>query len=110
MNTFDNIDKARKLADDKHDIEEIKKILNDYNQGRKIDRAKAEEIIRRLNQKDIVVASYNSPWKPGWVSFQYATDEQFVDNLNATFQYLSKKMAAEALKDLGEGDKNDADA
>lgn len=110
MNTFDNIDKARKLADDKHDVEEIKKILNDYRQGRKIDREKAAEIIERLNQKDIVVASFNSPWKPGWTPFQYATDEQFVDNLNATLQYLSKKMAAEALKDLGEGDNNHADA
>ena len=110
MNTFEAADKARKIADDKHDIEEIKKILNDYRQARKIDREKAAEIIGRLNQKDIVVASFNSPLKPGWVSFQNATDEQFVDNLNATLQYLSKKATVEALKDLGEGDKNNADA
>ena len=110
MTTFDDFDKVRKIADDKRDIEEIKKILNDYNEGRKIDRKKAEEIIKGLNQKDIVVASFNSPMKPGWTPFQYATDEQFVDNLNATLQYLSKKMAAEALKDLGEGDMNNADA
>ena len=110
MITFNDFDKARKISDDKHDIEEIKKILNDYNQGIKIDRKKAAEIIARVSQKDIVVASYNSPMKQGWVSFQDATDEQYVVNLNATLQYLSKKMAAEALKDLGEGDMNNADA
>ena len=73
MNTFEAADKARKIADDQHNIEEIKKILNDYNQGRKIDREKAAEIIGRLNMKDMAIASFNSPLTPHWVSFQDAT-------------------------------------
>ncbi len=108
MATYETADKARRIADNARDIAEIQKILNDYRRDRRIDRQKAAEIIERLNQKDIVVASFNSPLKPGWVSFQNATDKQFVDNLNATLQYLSKKMAVEGIKDLGEGDKNDA--
>ena len=110
MNTFDSIDKARHIADNAHDIAEIQKIINDYKQGRRIDRQKVAEIIGRLNSKDFAIASFNSPFNPGWVSFQNATDEQIANNMNATLLYLSGKMTAEGLKDLIKGDNTHADA
>ena len=108
MDTFETADKARRIADNAHDIDEIQKIINDYRQGRRIDRQKAAEIIVRLNMKDIAIAGFNSPLNPGWVSFQNATDEQLANNMNITLLYLSGKMTAEGLKDLVKEDKNDA--
>jgi len=108
MANFETADKARRIADNAHDIAEIQKIINDYRQGRGIDRQKATEIIRRLNMKDIAIAGFNSPLNPGWVSFQNATDEQLVNNMNITLLYLSCKMTAEGLNDLVKEDKNDA--
>lgn len=104
-----NFDKARRIADNAHDIAEIQKIINDYRQGRRIDRQKAAEIIGRLNVKGIAIAGFNSPLNPGWVSFQNATDEQLANNMNITLLYLSGKMTAEGLKDLVKGEKNNAD-
>ena len=106
MATFETTDKARRIADNAHDIAEIQKIINDYRQGRRIDRQKVAEIIGRLNMKDIVIAGFNSPLNPGWVSFQNATDEQLANNMNITLLYLSGKMTAEGLKELVIGDNN----
>lgn len=106
MVTFENIDKARRLADNAHDIAEIQQIINDYNQGRKIDRQKAIEIINGLNKKDVVIACFNSPINSGWVYFQDATEEQIVENLNITLLYLSGKMTAEGLQGIIQGRKN----
>lgn len=103
MANFKTADKARRIADNAHDIAEIQKIINDYRQGRGIDRQKTMEIIGRLNMKDIAIAGFNSPLNPGWVSFQNATDEQLVNNMNITLLYLSSKMTAEDLKDLVKG-------
>lgn len=108
MATYETADKARRIADNAHDIAEIQKILNDYRQGRRIDRQKVAEIIGRLNMKDIAIAGFNSPLNPGWVSFQNATDEQLANNMNITLLYLSGKMTAEGLRVLVKGDKNDA--
>lgn len=109
MATFETADKARRIADNTHDIAEIQKIINDYRQSRRIDRQKVVEIIGRLNSKDIAIASFNSPLNPGWISFQNATDEQLANNMNITLLYLSGKMTAEGLKDLVKGDRNHAD-
>lgn len=108
MATYETADKARRIADNAHDIAEIQKILNDYRQGRRIDRQKVAEIIGHLNMKDIAIAGFNSPLNPGWVSFQNATDEQLANNMNITLLYLSGKMTAEGLRVLVKGDKNDA--
>lgn len=108
MATYETADKARHIADNAHDIAEIQKILNDYRQGRRIDRQKVAEIIGCLNMKDIAIAGFNSPLNPGWVSFQNATDKQLANNMNITLLYLSGKMTAEGLEDLVKGDKNDA--
>lgn len=108
MANFETADKVRRIADNAHDIAEIQKIINDYRQGRGIDRQKVTEIIGRLNMKDIAIAGFNSPLNPGWVSFQNATDEQLASNMNITLLYLSGKMTAEGLKGLVKGDKNDA--
>jgi len=105
MANFETADKARRIADNAHDIAEIQKIINDYRQGCGIDRQKATEIIGRLNMKDIAIAGFNSPLNPGWVSYQNATDEQLVNNMNITLLYLSGKLTAEGLKDLVKGDK-----
>lgn len=110
MATFESIDMAHRIADNAHDIAEIQKIINDYMQGHRIDRQKAMEIIIHQNKKDAVIAAYNSPVNPGWVSFQNATDEQIVNNLNTTLLYLSGKMTAEGLRDLVKGEQNNADA
>lgn len=106
MENFEAANQARRIADNAHDIVEIQKIINDYRQGRGINRQKVTEIIGRLNMKDIAIAGFNSPLNPGWVSFQNATDEQLANNMNITLLYLSGKMTAEGLKDLVKGDKN----
>lgn len=109
MATFETADKARRTGDNAHDIAEIQKIINDYKNGRRIDRQKAAEIIGRLNMKDMAIASFNSPLIPGWVSFQNATDEQLFNNMNITLLYLSGKMTASELKDRIKRDNNNAD-
>ena len=103
MDIFETADKARRLADNAHEIAEIQKIINDYNQERKIDRQKALEIINRLNGKDAAIAVFNSRLNPGWVSFSEATDEQIVGNLDITLLYLSGKMTAQGIIDIARG-------
>mgnify|MGYP004486142785 CR=1 FL=1 len=103
MNIFETADKAQRLADNAHEIAEIQKILSDYNQGRKIDRQKALEIINRLNGKDAAIAAFNSRLNPGWVSFSEATDEQIVGNLDITSSFLSGKMTAQGIRDIARG-------
>jgi hypothetical protein len=110
MDTFDNAEKARRIAENAHDIAEIQKVINDYKQSGKIDRQKAKEIIERLNSKDLVIAGFNSPLNPEWILFQNATDEQIANNLNITLLYLSGKMTAEGINDLIKGANSNADA
>lgn len=110
MATFETADKARRIADNAHDIAEIQKIISDYKQGRGIDREKVAKIIERLNAKDAAIALFNSKLNPGWTLIADATDEQIIGNLNLTLLYLSGKLTVEGIKDLTKGEKNNADA
>ncbi len=101
--------KACRLADNAHEIAEIRKIIGDYNRGQKIDRQKVIEIITRLKGKDASIAAFNSLLNPGCVLLSEATDEQIIENLNVTLLYLSGKMTVEGIKDLIGGKKNDSD-
>ncbi len=103
MDIFETADKAQRLADNAHEIAEIQKIISDYNQGRKIDRQKALEIINRLKEKDAAIAAFNSRLNPGWVSSFAATDEQIVGNLDITSSYLSGKISAQGIIDIARG-------
>lgn len=40
MAAFDNFDKARRIADNAYDIAKIQRVINNYKQGRGIDRQK----------------------------------------------------------------------
>ena len=106
MDIFETADKAQHLADNAHEIAEIQKIISDYNQGQRIDRQKALEIINRLKEKDAAIAAFNSRLNPGWVSFSEATDEQIVRNLDITSSYLSGKMTAQGIIDIVRGSRN----
>lgn len=70
-----NKDKALKIE---RDIQEIEEVLNPNTI---FNRTKAENIIRKHNGEDEVVALYNSPINPDYVTFENATDEMVKNNL-----------------------------
>ena len=87
-----NIDKVLDIA---KDIKEIEDVLNP---NIIFDRIKAEDIIRKHNATDVVVATLNSPLNPSYTNFEDATNEMVVNNLIAIRNILIVKLQQESSK------------
>ena len=79
------------------DIAEIQRVFDHVKAGYPLDRKKAEDIIRKHNASDPAIAAYNSPMLPGFVTFQQATDQMLLNNLNTIQAYLSAKMIGKSI-------------
>lgn len=87
-----NIDKVLDIA---KDIKEIEDVLNP---NVIFDRIKAEDIIRKHNATDEVVATLNSPLNPSYTTFEDATNEMVVQNLMVIRNILIVKLQQESSK------------
>lgn len=87
-----NTDKVLKIE---RDIQEIEEVLNPNTI---FIRTKAENTIRKHNGKDEVVALYNSPINPDYVTFENATDEMVKNNLIFIRNILVGKLLQEGSK------------
>ena len=83
-----------KITSLQKDIKEIDDVINNYI----FDREKAENIIRKHNFSDEEVALLNSPVNPGYTTFENATDEMIVNNLNLIKRILLTKLQQKILK------------
>lgn len=79
-----------------NDIDEIQDVLNRVNAGYPLDRRKAEDIIRKHNQTDPVVAASNFAPNSVYVTFEQATDSMYLDKLKSIRDYLSGKLIGKA--------------
>ena len=82
------------------DIHEIEAVLNGYQQGMGFDRQKAEEIIQKHNHSDIAVATYNSPIRPGWITFEQASDVTVYCNLVAIRNILLAELKGKSVEEI----------
>ena len=87
-----NIDKVVDIA---KDIKEINDVLNP---NVIFDRKKAEDIIRKHNATDELVATFNSPLNPGYTTFENATNEMVINNLISIRNILVVKLQQESSK------------
>ena len=87
-----NIDKVLDIA---KNIKEIEDVLNP---NVIFDRIKAEDIIRKHNATDVVVATLNSPLNPSYTTFEDATNKMVVNNLIAIRNILIVKLQQESSK------------
>lgn len=83
-----------------NDIDEIQDVFCRVRAGYPLDRKKAEDIIRKHNLTDPLVAAYNSPIIPGYVTFEQATDQMVLGNLNTIQIYLSAKLTGKSIDEL----------
>lgn len=84
-----------KILEIEKDIKEIEEVLNPniiFN------RMKAENIIRKHNIKDEVVALYNSPINPDYITFEIATNEMVKNNLISIRNILVRRLLHESAK------------
>ena len=82
------------------DIQEIEAVLNRYQQGMGFDRQKAEELIQKHNHSDIAVATYNSPIRPGWITFEQASDVTVYCNLVAIRNILLAELKGKSVEEI----------
>ena len=82
------------------DIQEIEAVLNRYQQGMGFDRQKAEELIQKHNHSDIAVATYNSPIRPGWITFEQASDVTVYCNLVAIRNILLAELTGKSVEEI----------
>lgn len=87
-----NTDKVLDIA---KDIKEINDVLNP---NVIFDRKKAEDIIRKHNVTDELVATFNSPLNPGYTTFEKATNEMVMNNLISIRNILVVKLQKESSK------------
>lgn len=85
---------AEKIISLVKDIEEIDNVVNNT-----FDRAKAEDIVRKHNFSDLEIAILNSPFNPGYVKFENATDNMIVNNLLQIKSILFAKLQKEISED-----------
>lgn len=79
-----------------NDIDEIQDVLNRVNAGCLLDRKKAEDIIRKHNLTDPVVAASNFAPNSVYVTFDQASDSMYLDKLEFIRSYLSSKLINKA--------------
>ena len=84
-----------KVLDISKDIKEIEDVLNP---NVIFDRKKAEDIIRKHNATDELVATLNSPLNPGYTTFEKATNEMVMNNLISIRNILVVKLQQESSK------------
>ncbi len=77
-----------------NDINEIMKVLNNQI----FDREKAQDIIRKHNVSNRKILIVNSPLNPGFVRFEYSTDEMIKNNLNIILKILKAEYVEELSK------------
>lgn len=82
-------DKELKCAKIVSDIKEIDDALTSAC----FDRQKVEEIIRKHTVTDVTVAVINSPFTPGFTTFEQATDDMVKNNLLIIRQVLLGNLA-----------------
>ena len=87
-----NTDKVLDIA---KDIKEINDVLNP---NVIFDRKKAEDIIRKHNATDELVATFNSPLNPRYTTFEKATNEMVMNNLISIRNILVVKLQQESSK------------
>ena len=87
-----NIDKVVDIA---KDIKEINDVLNP---NVIFDRKKAEDIIRKHNATDELVATFNSPLNPSYTTFEKATNEMVINNLISIRNILVVRLQQESSK------------
>ena len=87
-----NRDKVLNIAKD------IKEIEDALNPNVIFDRKKAEDIIRKHNATDELVATFNSPLNPGYTTFEKATNEMVMNNLISIRNILVVKLQQESSK------------
>ena len=86
-------DKDVRKAKIEKDICEIDEILN----AQIFDRKRAEDVIRKHNQTDEIVAAINSPLRAGYVPFEQAFDDMIINNLYLIKQVLQTKLVKEQI-------------
>lgn len=84
-----------KVLEVEKDIKEIDEVLNPNTV---FNRTKAENIIRKHNIKDEVVALYNSPINPDYITFENATNEMVKNNLISIRSILLEDCCTKVLK------------
>lgn len=82
-------DKDIKLLNLERDISEIVEVLT----NKIFDRNKAENIINKHNLTNLKIAAINSPLNPGFVRFEYSTDEMIRNNLSLILEILEVEFA-----------------
>ncbi len=79
-----------------NDIDEIQDVFDRVRAGYPLDRKKAEDIIRKHNLTDPVVAASNFAPNSVYVTFEQATDSMYLDKLESIRVYLSGKLISKA--------------
>ena len=91
---------AEEIAQTTADVLEIQSVLIPYQKGMPLDREKAEQIIRKHNSSDVIVAVMNSPLSPGLVTFEQATDQMLAQNLLNIQTLLGAKLMGKSIDEL----------
>ena len=79
-----------------NDIDEIQDVFDRVRAGYPLDRKKADDIIRKHNLTDPVVAASNFAPNSVYVTFEQATDSMYLDKLESIKSYLSGKLIGKA--------------
>ena len=79
-----------------NDIDEIQDVFDRVRAGYPLDRKKADDIIRKHNLTDPVVAASNFAPNSVYVTFEQATDSMCLDKLESIKSYLSGKLIGKA--------------
>ena len=91
---------AEEIAQTTADVLEIQSVLIPYQKGMPLNREKAEQIIRKHNSSDVLVAVMNSPLSPGFVTFEQATDQMLAQNLSNIQKILGAKLMGKSIDEL----------
>lgn len=91
---------AEEIAKTTADVLEIQSVLIPYQKGMPLNREKAEQIIRKHNSSDVLVAVMNSPLSSGFVTFEQATDQMLAQNLSNIQTILGAKLMGKSIDEL----------
>lgn len=100
MNPFEFMKESNESADTLHNLAEIDDVIKRYQQDKKFDRQKAEEIIVKHTLSDPVIGACNNSNSRSFIPFSQATDEMVYQHLCLIRQYLLKKRELELSEKL----------